>query len=112
MESTACTASAIWQAALAIKPDAPVLIVEGEKTADAAALLYPSAVVITWPSGCKAYAKADWSPIGKGRRCTYGLMLMPLGRDAMAKLAIHLLKAGAAQVRIIQPPADAPEGWD
>jgi putative DNA primase/helicase len=96
---------------LAIKPDAPVLIVEGEKTADAAALLYPSAVVITWPSGCKAYAKADWSPIA-GRRCVLWPDADATGRDAMAKLAIHLLKAGAAQVRIIQPPADAPEGWD
>lgn len=96
---------------LAIKPDAPVLIVEGEKTADAAALLYPSAVVITWPSGCKAYAKADWSPI-KDRRCVLWPDADATGRDAMANLAIHLLKAGAAQVRIVQPPADAPEGWD
>ena len=96
---------------LAIKPDAPVLIVEGEKTADAAALLYPSAVVITWPSGCKAFTKADWSPIA-GRRCVLWPDADDTGRDAMAKLAIHLLKAGAAQVRIIQPPADAPEGWD
>jgi putative DNA primase/helicase len=96
---------------LAIKPDAPVLIVEGEKTADAAALLYPSAVVITWPSGCKAYAKADWSPLA-GRRCVLWPDADATGRDAMAKLAIHLLKAGAAQVRIVQPPADAPEGWD
>ena len=30
----------------------------------------------------------------------------------MAKLAPKLLKAGAAQVRIVQPPADVHEGWD
>ena len=93
------------------RPNAPVLIVEGEKTADAAAKLFPSAVAITWPSGCKAFTKADWSPI-KGRRCTLWPDADAVGRDAMAKLAIHLLKAGAAQVRIIQPPPDAPEGWD
>ena len=97
--------------ALQQRPNAPVLIVEGEKTADAAAKLFPSAIAITWPSGCKAYAKADWSPI-KGRRCTLWPDADAVGRDAMAKLAIHLLKAGAAQVRIITPPADAPEGWD
>lgn len=97
--------------ALQQRPNAPVLIVEGEKTADAAAKLFPSAIAITWPSGCKAYAKADWSPI-KGRRCTLWPDADAVGRDAMAKLAIHLLKAGAAQVRIIQPPPDAPEGWD
>ena len=98
-------------AAIAARVDAPVLIVEGEKTADAAAKLFPSAIAITWPSGCKAFTKADWSPI-KGRRCTLWPDADAVGRDAMAKLAIHLLKAGAAQVRIIQPPPDAPEGWD
>jgi len=97
--------------ALQQRPNAPVLIVEGEKTADAAAKLFPSAIAITWPSGCKAYAKADWSPI-KGRRCTLWPDADAVGRDAMAKLAIHLLKAGAAQVRIIQPPPNAPDGWD
>ena len=97
--------------ALAAKPAAPVLIVEGEKTADAAALLYPSAVVITWPSGCKAIDKADWSPI-EGRRCVLWPDADAVGREAMAKLAPRLLKAGAAQVRIVNPPADATEGWD
>lgn len=97
--------------ALQQRPNAPVLIVEGEKTADAAAKLFPSAIAITWPSGCKAFTKADWSPI-KGRRCTLWPDADAVGRDATAKLAIHLLKVGAAQVRIIQPPLDAPEGWD
>jgi len=99
------------RAAITARPDAPVLIVEGEKTADAAAKLFPSAIAITWPSGCKAYAKSDWSPIA-GRRCVLWPDADATGRDAMAKLAIHLLKAGAAQVRIIQPPSDVPEGWD
>jgi putative DNA primase/helicase len=56
-----------WKAPPAPRPlywarraaDAPVLIVEGEKTADAAARLFPSAAVATWPSGCKAIDKAD-----------------------------------------------------
>jgi putative DNA primase/helicase len=96
---------------LALKPNAPVLVVEGEKTADAAALLYPSAVVVTWPSGCKAIDKADWSPLA-GRRCVLWPDADDVGREAMAKLAIRLLKAGADQVRIVHPPADVPEGWD
>lgn len=96
---------------LALKPDAPVLVVEGEKTADAAALLFPSAVVITWPSGCKAIDKADWSPLA-GKRCVLWPDADDVGRDAMAKLAIRLLKVGADQVRIVHPPADVAEGWD
>lgn len=96
---------------LTSNPHAPVLVVEGEKAADAAALLYPSAVVITWPSGCKAIDKADWSPIA-GRRCVLWPDADAVGREAMAKLAPRLLKAGAAQVRIVHPLAGVPEGWD
>jgi putative DNA primase/helicase len=96
---------------LTLKPNAPVLVVEGEKAADAAALLFPQAVVITWPSGCKAISKADWSPV-VGRRCVLWPDADDVGRDAMAKLSIKLLQLGAEQVRIVQPPADAPKGWD
>lgn len=97
--------------ALRSRPDAPVLIVEGEKTADAAQRLFPSAVAITWPSGCKAIDKADWSSLA-GRRCTLWPDADAVGKDAMAKLAPRLLAAGVAQVRIVHPPADVPEGWD
>jgi putative DNA primase/helicase len=92
-------------------PFAAVLICEGEKATDAAQLLFPSAVCCTWPSGCKAIDKADWSPLA-GRRCVLWPDADAPGREAMAKLAPKLLKAGAAQVRIVQPPSDVPEGWD
>jgi putative DNA primase/helicase len=92
-------------------PTAAVLICEGEKATDAAQLLFPSAACCTWPSGCKAIDKADWSPLA-GRRCVLWPDADAPGREAMAKLAPKLLKAGAAQVRIVQPPSDVPEGWD
>ena len=98
-------------AAIAAKFDAPVLIVEGEKTADAAAKLFPSAVAITWPSGCKAIDKADWAPL-IGRNCTLWPDADAPGIQAMDKLSAKLLKLGAAQVRIVTPPPDVPEGWD
>ena len=97
--------------ALQQRPNAPVLIVEGEKTADAAAKLFPSAIAITWPSGCKAIDKADWSPL-IGRNCTLWPDADAPGTQAMDKLQAKLLDLGAAQVRIITPPADVPEGWD
>jgi putative DNA primase/helicase len=90
---------------------APVLVAEGEKATDAAQRLFPTAACCTWASGCKAAGKADWSPL-IGRKVTLWPDADAVGRDAMAKLAIRLLKLGAAQVRIVQPPADAPEGWD
>jgi putative DNA primase/helicase len=88
-----------------------VLIVEGEKAADAAANLFPQAVATTWPSGCKAIDKADWSPL-IGRR----ILLWPdndePGRQAMDRLSRKLLSIGADRVQVISPPQDAPDGWD
>lgn len=51
---------------LAAKPDAQVLIVEGEKCADLAHKLLTDYAVVSWSGGGKAVAKADWTPI-KGR---------------------------------------------
>ena len=48
---------------LAARPDAPVLVTEGEKAADAAAKLFPDHVAITSPGGSNAAGKADWSPV-------------------------------------------------
>jgi putative DNA primase/helicase len=46
---------------LALRPDSPVLIVEGEKTADAAKQLFPDFVVVTSSGGAKSANKSDWS---------------------------------------------------
>jgi Domain of unknown function (DUF6371) len=54
---------------LAQRSDAPVLVVEGEKTADAAAKLFPDYVVVTSPHGAKAAHKAEWTPLA-GRAVT------------------------------------------
>lgn len=48
---------------LAAKPDAYVLLVEGEKCRDAAQALLPQAVVISWPGGTNAVKKVNWKPL-------------------------------------------------
>ena len=48
---------------LAQKPDAPVLIVEGEKSANAASQLFPDHVVVTTMHGAKSPEKSDLSPL-------------------------------------------------
>lgn len=88
-----------------------VLIVEGEKAADAAAKLYPKAVVTTWPSGCKAIDKADWSPL-QGRRIILWPDADAVGQQAMDRLAQMLLRLPVNRVQMVAPPTDAPEGWD
>jgi len=88
-----------------------VLVVEGEKTADAAARLYPRAVVTTWPSGCKAISKADWAPLA-GRRVILWPDADQPGQQAMEQLAQLLLRLPVDRVQMVAPPADVPEGWD
>jgi putative DNA primase/helicase len=52
---------------LAERPDAPVVICEGEKAADAAAQVFPDCVCLTSCGGASAAAKSDWRPLA-GRR--------------------------------------------
>lgn len=110
------------QNGLAARPDAPVLVSEGEKSADAAAELVPDHVSITWDGGADGVRHVDWRPVA-GRR----LVLWPdadrpergrpdgKGARAMHDVAVRALVAGAAEVRIIELPAgmaDHYAGWD
>lgn len=52
---------------LAASPGAAVIVVEGEKAADAARRMFPGRLVVTWPGGCKAVERADWTPLA-GRK--------------------------------------------
>ena len=45
------------------RPTTIVLVVEGEKTADAAKLLFPKYVVTTWIGGADGVKNADWTPL-------------------------------------------------
>jgi putative DNA primase/helicase len=85
----------------------PVLVVEGEKAADAARRLLPGKLVVTWPGGCKAVAKAAWGLLA-GRK----LMLWPdadtPGIDAM--LAIAAIHGDGC--RLVQIDPAWPSGWD
>lgn len=48
---------------IAARPDASVIVVEGEKTAEAAQALIPTAVVTTWIGGSNAIHSTDWTPL-------------------------------------------------
>ncbi|MEI8154809.1 MAG: DUF6371 domain-containing protein [Hyphomicrobiales bacterium] len=52
---------------LAAQPDETVVVCEGEKSADAAALIFPEVVATTSPGGANAAEKADWSVL-RGRK--------------------------------------------
>jgi putative DNA primase/helicase len=47
---------------LAARPEAPVLVCEGEKSVDAARQIFPDYVVTTSSGGAKAFNHTDWTP--------------------------------------------------
>lgn len=96
---------------LSARPEAPVLLCEGEKAADAAGELAPDFVAITSPNGSKSAGKADWSPL-KGRRVVIWRDADPAGLEYAKAAAPLILAAGAASVALLDPPDDAPQGWD
>ncbi|MCX8133895.1 MAG: AAA family ATPase, partial [Roseococcus sp.] len=96
---------------LAARPDAPVLVVEGEKCADAAGALFPDYAATTWPGGAQAAAKADWTPL-RGRHVTCWPDNDVPGRAAAAEAAKLALTAGAARVAVVNVPAHWPPAWD
>jgi putative DNA primase/helicase len=52
---------------LAKRPDAPVVVCEGEKSADAASRIFPESAATTSPGGANAADKADWTAL-RGRK--------------------------------------------
>jgi putative DNA primase/helicase len=98
-------------AELAARPDAPVVICEGEKAADAAAELLPDYVVTTSSGGSKAAGKADWRPL-HGRRVVIWPDADEAGQAYAEAVAKRARAAGAASVEIITPPQGVADGWD
>ena len=96
---------------LAARPDVQVLVCEGEKSADAAALLFSDFVTITSPNGCKAANAADWAPL-TGRHVTVWPDHDKSGTNYAADVNRLALTAGAVEVRVVAVPDDFPAKWD
>ena len=90
---------------LAQRPDAPVLVVEGEKTCDAASKLFPDYVCITPMGGSEAFPHADFACLN-GRT----VVVWP-DADKPGRRAATYLKSRFPDIRII-PTDDLPDGWD
>ena len=85
---------------IAARTDAPVLVTEGEKAADAAGELLPGFVAITSANGAKSASAAAWAPLA-GRR----VLIWP---DADEQGAAYAADAQRLALR-----GDAlPKGWD
>lgn len=85
---------------LAATPDAPVIVCEGEKAADAAAALFPDAVTTTMLNGAQSPQKTNWAPL-KGRTVWLWPDNDDAGRACMVRVAELLAQAGAAKVHTL-----------
>ncbi len=95
---------------LAARPEAPVILCEGEKAADAAAELLPDFVAVTSPNGSNAARKTQWSALARRR-----VVIWPDADEPglkYATTAARALAAVAAQVTVIVPPDGVEPGWD
>ena len=90
----------------------PVLIVEGEKCAEAAAHLIPQYIATTWTGGANSFSKTNLEPL-RGKK----VILMPdnddAGRECMLKLADVLSNPLGlnCDVRILET-SEMAEKWD
>lgn len=92
-------------------PDLPVLIVEGEKCADLAAVTLGAMLPITWSNGSNAVKKSDWSPM-EGRDVLIWPDADEAGAKAAATVAERCIAAGAARVRVLDVSDQVKQGWD
>ena len=96
---------------LAKRPEADVLLVEGEKAALAAQRLFQGHLAMTWSGGAGGVAKVDLTPL-KERN----VILWPdndeVGKKAALKLAGMLKAIGAKRILMVQVPVEFPKGWD
>lgn len=107
--------------ALAAKPGAPVLVVEGEKCRAAGAGALSPYAVVSWPGGSKGIGYVDWSPLA-GRDVVLWPDADQPGREAMLGyedysglfhpgVAQLLHRVGVRSMRYIDPDGQ-PKGWD
>jgi len=91
-----------------------VLIVEGEKAADAAAKIFPEHTVISWMGGSASASKANWKAVG-GREVTVWPDNDAAGEKAAKAIITEINKVngfrGAASIVDIHA-LNLPEKWD
>lgn len=94
---------------LAARPDDPVLVVEGEKTADAAQKGFPDWVAITSGSATSA-GSTDWSPLAGRQVVVWPDRDIP-GRK-YAEDVRKALQGIASSVAIVEVSENFNDGWD
>ncbi len=92
-------------------PETPILVVEGEKAADAARSIAGKLyIVVTWPSGALSWKLAKWDRV-HGRHVLLWPDADEPGVKCMWEIG-HFLLEHCPEVKIILPGEDLAKGWD
>lgn len=86
-----------------------VIVVEGEKTADALQGVLPHVIVVSWMGGANRVSRADWSILKDWRGEVIG---WPDNDWQGWSAMVHVSKMLGRDMRMISSPSDAPKGWD
>jgi hypothetical protein len=96
---------------LLARPDAMVIVTEGEKVADAARRLFPKSVAVASMNGAMSPHKTDWAQVA-GRT----VVIWPNNDEAglgFARACARLVTdSGAGSTAIVAIPPEWPAGWD
>ena len=91
------------------KPNAPVLLVEGENTADAAQKIFPEHICMAWGDDAQSSGGADYSPL-RGRN----VILWPTNDGPNRRAAMNaeaMLKKVGAYPLLLPLPDSLPTNW-
>ena len=91
---------------LTSRPTFPVLLVEGEKTAEAALRIFPTYICTTWQGGTDSFSKADLAPL-QGR----DVVFWP-DNDKPGLAVVDEVLAAIPQARVVELPTGLPYKWD
>jgi hypothetical protein len=106
---------------IAARPDATIIICEGEKAADAAAVIFRDFVATTSSGGAQSAAKTDWAPLAKRRVIVWrdndeaGLAYAREVVARLVELGCEVSIIDAAEFAAIDPTGGSrstSSGWD
>lgn len=110
-----CTVRPIYRLnEITANPDVEILIVEGEKTVEAAQQIFPEFLVTTWSGGTGGVKKSVWNVL-KDRKITLWPDNDLQGIRAMNEIAAMINGVNPENIPQIvfeEPLDDLPEGWD
>jgi hypothetical protein len=98
------------------RPTAPLLLVEGEKACDAARLLFPERLCLSWQGGSKRVRNVDWQPVidhilANSETPDFDVIMWGDADEPGVKARQYLVTLLPGEPKAVDV-TNLPEGWD